>query len=208
MASLAQAERAQLCDLLDELGPRAPTLCEGWLTHDLAAHMVARETQPLALPGIVVPQVHPLTALFERRYRRIRYPELVRRLRSGPPLGPFQLPGADARFNLAEFFIHHEDVRRPAGLGPRRLSAAMQRALWRRIPVLAPRFTRRLDGVGLELRVTGHDPLEVRSGDPRVVIEGSAGEVFLWLWNRKVARVRLRGPIAAVEAARRTQMGE
>jgi hypothetical protein len=36
-------ERLELCDLLLELGPDAPTLCEGWTTADLAAHLVLRE---------------------------------------------------------------------------------------------------------------------------------------------------------------------
>src|SRR5262249_52743320 len=36
-------ERAELCDLLDELGPDAPTLLDGWTTRDLAAHLVLRE---------------------------------------------------------------------------------------------------------------------------------------------------------------------
>ena len=36
-------ERMGLCDLFVELGPDAPTLCEGWTTADLAAHLVLRE---------------------------------------------------------------------------------------------------------------------------------------------------------------------
>ncbi len=34
-------ERAALCDALAETGPEAPTLCAGWLTADLAAHLLA-----------------------------------------------------------------------------------------------------------------------------------------------------------------------
>ena len=51
--SLASRERAQLTDLFGEVGPDAPTLCEGWDTRDLAAHLHLRETSPLAI-GIVV----------------------------------------------------------------------------------------------------------------------------------------------------------
>ena len=50
---LAQLERGRLCDLLLEVGPDAPTLCEGWTAADLAAHLVIRERKPLAAPGIV-----------------------------------------------------------------------------------------------------------------------------------------------------------
>jgi hypothetical protein len=41
-------ERAQLSDLLGELGPGAPTLLAPWTTRDLAAHLVLRERDYLA----------------------------------------------------------------------------------------------------------------------------------------------------------------
>jgi uncharacterized protein (TIGR03085 family) len=210
-AGLAAAERAKLCDLLDEVGPAAPTLCDGWLTHDLAAHMVARERQPLAAAGIVVSQLHPLTELFESRYRQVAYPELVRRLRAGPVPVPLDTPvidRLDERFNLHEMFIHHEDVRRPQGLAPRRLAAPLQDALWQRVKVLAPRFTRRLGDIGVDLQVTGRRRITAHEGEPVAVIEGSVGEVFLYLWNRKVARVRVRGSLEAIAAVRETKLGE
>jgi uncharacterized protein (TIGR03085 family) len=51
---LAQLERSRLCDLFLEVGPDQPTLCEGWTTADLAAHLVIRERRPDAAPGILV----------------------------------------------------------------------------------------------------------------------------------------------------------
>jgi hypothetical protein len=48
-------ERAQLSDLFDELGPQAPTILEPWTTRDLAAHLVLRERDYLASPGLVLP---------------------------------------------------------------------------------------------------------------------------------------------------------
>jgi hypothetical protein len=48
-------ERAQLSDLFEELGPEAPTLLEPWTTHDLATHLVLRERDYLAGPGLVLP---------------------------------------------------------------------------------------------------------------------------------------------------------
>ena len=47
-------ERNELADLLDQLGPDAPTLCEGWNTADLAAHLVVRERDPRSAPGILL----------------------------------------------------------------------------------------------------------------------------------------------------------
>ena len=35
-----------MCTLLKDLGPNQPTLCEGWRTADLAAHLVLREHRP------------------------------------------------------------------------------------------------------------------------------------------------------------------
>src|ERR1700753_1453307 len=53
----AQAERTALCDLFLELGPQAPTLCEGWTTRDLAAHLVVRDRRPDGAIGILVPRL-------------------------------------------------------------------------------------------------------------------------------------------------------
>ena len=47
-------ERHELSDLLDQLGPDQPTLCEGWTTADLAAHLVVRERDPRSGPGILL----------------------------------------------------------------------------------------------------------------------------------------------------------
>ena len=49
------AERAQLADLLGELGPEAPTLLVPWTTRDLAAHLILRERDHLAGPGLSCP---------------------------------------------------------------------------------------------------------------------------------------------------------
>ena len=46
-------ERAQVCLRFDELGPDAPTLCEGWTTFDLAAHLVVRERNPAEVQRIL-----------------------------------------------------------------------------------------------------------------------------------------------------------
>jgi hypothetical protein len=49
------AERAQLCDLLEALGPDAATVLAPWTTRDLAGHLFLREHDALAGPGLVVP---------------------------------------------------------------------------------------------------------------------------------------------------------
>jgi uncharacterized protein (TIGR03085 family) len=85
-------ERARLCDLLDELGPHAPTLLQPWSARDIAAHLVLRERDSLAGPGLVLPGVWGRLA--ERRRRALALTDFTRltaRLRSGPPRGFFRI---------------------------------------------------------------------------------------------------------------------
>src|SRR4051794_30614248 len=85
-------ERKQLCDLLDELGPRGRTLLEPWTTHDLAAHLVLREHDHVAAPGLVVPGAWGRLA--ERRRLALKetgFTELVGAIRDGPPAGFFSV---------------------------------------------------------------------------------------------------------------------
>ena len=54
MTRFARTERAAFADTLEEAGPDAPTLCTGWTTRDLAAHLVLRERRPDAAMGILI----------------------------------------------------------------------------------------------------------------------------------------------------------
>jgi hypothetical protein len=74
----AREERAALAALLAETGPDAPTLCEGWQTRGLAAHLVLRERRPDAAAGVMGGPLAGYTARVQRRYLgRYSYPELV-----------------------------------------------------------------------------------------------------------------------------------
>ena len=129
---LAQQERATLCDLFVERGPDAPTLCEGWRTADLAAHLVVRERRPDSGPGIVWPPLAGYTDKVRRAVRdRTPWETLVETVRRGPPLllRPF-----DGPMNTIEFYIHGEDVRRAQeGWEPRTISPELGDALWARV---------------------------------------------------------------------------
>ena len=145
-------ERARLSDLLDELGPGAPTLLAPWQARDIAAHLVLRERDYLAGPGLVLPS--PWGRLAERRQRALALRDftwLIATLRSGPPPGFFRLGWVRARPSLNEFFVHHEDVRRANGRDPRTHERAMDEALWRNVSSAPWFLTRRLRGAGLEL---------------------------------------------------------
>jgi uncharacterized protein (TIGR03085 family) len=117
--SYSTDERRALCALLDKTGPDAPTLCEGWTTGDLAAHLVLRERRPDAAAGVAGGPLAGYTARVQQRLKdRIPFADLVRMIRSGPPrLSVMALPGVDERANSVEYFVHHEDIRRGA---PRR----------------------------------------------------------------------------------------
>src|SRR6202167_3628240 len=130
--SLAQQERNTLCDLFVERGSDAPTLCEGWLTADLAAHLVVRERRPDSGPGLVWPPLAGYTDKVRRAVRdRTPWEKLVETVRRGPPL---LLRPADGPMNTVEFFIHVEDVRRARdGWEPRPISPELADALWARV---------------------------------------------------------------------------
>ncbi len=131
----AQDERAALAALLDEAGPDAPTLCAGWQTGDLAAHLVLRERRPDAGVGMAGGPLAGYTERLRQQFlERYSFGQLVTLFRSGPPrLSPFAIPGADELANAVEYFVHHEDVRRAGRAGPSGRSARAVGALWRRL---------------------------------------------------------------------------
>ena len=182
MAPLCQRERQALSDLLAELGPNAPTLCEGWQSADLAAHLVLREHRPDAGPGMLTrrPPFGPWTDQLTRRLRdSTPWEELVQKVRSGPPA---LLRPLDPQINTVEFFVHHEDLRRAEpSWEPRELSPDDEDLLWARLRTLA-RFARRRPS-GLE--PAGRAPLEL--GGPGPVVKGPVGEMVLWLMGRETA---------------------
>ncbi len=203
-------ERAQLGDLLDELGPDAPTLLDPWTTRDLAAHLVLREHDALAGPGLVLPGAWGRLAEQRRGVLALRdFSWLTATIRSGPPPGFFRIGWVRRLPNLNEFFVHHEDVRRADGRGPRALPPAMDEALWRNVGQAPWFLARRLRGAGLELRWEGTaKTVRARRGHPAACIAGSPGELLLHLFGRQdAAHVEVSGPAAAVAAVRRTRFG-
>jgi uncharacterized protein (TIGR03085 family) len=203
-------EREQLCDLLTDLGPDAPTVLTPWTTRDLAAHLVLREHDYLAAPGLVLPG--PWKGLADRRTRNLAegaYSALVDRVRSGPPRGLFRIGWVRRIANLNEFFVHHEDVRRANGMAPRSLSPDLEAALWRNATWRPWFLARRLRGTGLTLEWEGTaSNARARRGTPCARLVGLPSELLLYLFGRKaIAQVRLEGDDAAVAAVERASFG-
>ena len=207
--SYATDERRALCALLDKTGPDAPTLCEGWTTGDMAAHLVLRERRPDAAAGVAGGPLAGYTARVQQRLRdRIPFPDLVRMIRSGPPrLSVMALPGVDELANTVEYFVHHEDVRRGApGWEPRELSRGEADMLWHRLRLA--RFMLRKAPVGVELARddiedgAGEGPayrITARNATPAVTVVGSPAELTMWVMGRRTAaRVLMDGTEAAV----------
>ena len=204
------AERARLAGLLDELGPDAPTLLPPWTTRDIAAHLVLREHDSLAGPGLVLPGAW--SRLAGRRQAELAagdFAGLVATFRAGPPPGFFRLGWVRRLPSLNEFFVHHEDVRRASGRGPRANEPAMDEALWRNVTRAPWYLARRLRGAGLELCWAGTTrAVRARRGEPAARVAGPPGELLLFLFGRQdAAQVEVSGPAAAVEAVRRAHFG-
>jgi uncharacterized protein (TIGR03085 family) len=203
-------ERARLCDLLDELGPLAPTLLDPWTARDIAAHLVLRERDSLAGPGLVLPGVWGRLA--ERRRRALALTDFTRltaTLRSGAPRGFFRIGWVRRIPNLNEFFVHQEDIRRANGRGPRTNDHAMDEALWSNVNTARWFLARRLRSAGLELQWKGTaHTVRARRGEPTARIAGPPGELLLYLFGRKsAALVEVSGTDAAIEAVRHARFG-
>lgn len=212
----APAERERLCDLLDERGPDAPTLCAGWRTGDLAAHLVVREGSVLASAGIFVPVLAPVTARAMARVRRRPFPAVVNRIRRGGLLPRDGRMGE--ALHLLEFVVHRQDILRAspdldgsdaagvdAGLVDAGLADAVFEQLRRSVRVLGRNVP---PGVGVLLRSPQHGSIDVRRGPAVLIVDGAPVELALWLSGRTaVSRVRLEqhgGPddlIAQVESS-------
>lgn len=200
----ARAERAQLADLLQSLGPDAPTLCEGWATRDLAAHLVVRESRPDASLGLVLPPLAGHTRRVTEARASEDYARTVAAVRSGPPaLSPFRLPGAEGAANLVEYVVHHEDVRRAQpGWAARQVPPDIADTLWSRLRITAKgRFRRAPVGIRLVRSDTGASSI-ARAGTPMVDITGDVLDLLMLAFGRSEVRVEVTGDPAAVDAVR------
>jgi uncharacterized protein (TIGR03085 family) len=206
VASWAVHERAALVDVLTQLGPDAPTLCDGWQTKDMAAHVYVRERRPDAAIGVL--PLGPLSAYTNRvmasTLRTLGYDEVVRRMAHVPP--HLRVGSLDSLINTVEYFVHTEDVRRPNSLPARDLPDDFERTILRRLSKQARLAFRRVDA-RITLVPTIGDPVELGSGEP-LEIHGRPSELMLLAFNRKdAAKVDLVGSTSAVEKLKSATLG-
>jgi uncharacterized protein (TIGR03085 family) len=198
----AQYERAQLATLLTDLGPDAPTLCDGWTTRDLAAHLVIRERRADASIGIAVAPLAGHTESVRRGYADKPYDRLVTMVREGAPRwSVFGWSPVDKLLNTTEYLVHHEDVRRAQpGWAPRELPPQVQDAVWQAV-IGRSRLALRKVSCGVELRRLDGTSTVAHQGEPRAVVTGEPVELLLYLFGRgEHARVEISGPADAQQA--------
>ncbi|MFE0402079.1 TIGR03085 family metal-binding protein [Streptomyces nigra] len=207
MSTFAQRERLLLADLLEAEGPEAPTLCEGWRTRDLAAHVVVRERRPDAAAAMLIKQLGPRLDKAMEEFAAKPYEELIQLIRTGPPrFSPFQLKQIDEASNTIEFYVHTEDVRRAQpDWTPRELDRVFQDALWSRLE-RAARLMGRGAPTGLVLRRPDGQTVVAHRGTPVVTVTGDPSELLLFAYGRQsAAKVELDGDKDAIAKLHETK---
>lgn len=190
-----------------DLGPTAPTLCSGWTTQDLAAHIAIRERRPDAALGIIAPFVAGHTNNVMAKYASKPWKELLHLVEEGAPLwNPLGLPNLDNAANLFEMFVHHEDVRRATPeWKPRALHPELEVALWDRMAKNGKLMWRRAK-VGIVLD-NGSSQIIVKNspaGTGTVVISGSTADLVLLSYGRSEINVAHSGDELEVAIAKTT----
>jgi uncharacterized protein (TIGR03085 family) len=205
---VASDERQQLCDLFEQLGPDAPTLCEGWTTRDLAVHLVMRERRPDAVAGQFVKALSDRRERVEQELAAKPWPELVDLVRQGPPKwNPLGIDAVNETVNSTEFYVHHEDVRRAqSGWQPRPSDPDREETLWKSLARIARVFYGR-SPVGVALRRPDGTEIQARRGPRTGRLLGEPSELILHAFSRREAKVTFDGneaDVQAVEDLRRT----
>jgi len=84
MTSLAKRERYAIAQTLRNLGPDAPTLCEGWTSFDLLVHLISRENRPDAAIGILIPAFSQYSKKVAEDIKQRGFENLVQEFEDGP----------------------------------------------------------------------------------------------------------------------------
>ena len=205
MTSCAKQERLALADLLSQIGPDRPTLCEGWTTRDLAAHLVLRERRPDAAGGIVLPALSAYTERVQRKIALRPFENLLTKILVGPPA---ILRPVDTIMNTVEYFVHNEDIRRAQpGWTPRPPDPTLEDQLWGRLRKMS-RFMFRSSPVGVVLNRSDEGAILAKRSGLTVTITGQPSELTLFGFGRgSHANVELVGSPDAVQRLRDTRLG-
>lgn len=201
--AVSEVERALLVETLLLVGKDSPTLCTGWDTHHLAAHLVLRESNPVGSVRAALPKLSDDAV--DEVVRRTPFERLVEQFRTGPPaLSFYRIPGADRRLNAIEHLIHHEDVRRAQPQWTRReLPPWVHEQIWHGLRYGGKVMLRHSPVPVLLARSDTDETLVARKGAPAVVVRGLPVELALFASGRQqVAGVDLDGDPTDVQRLR------
>jgi uncharacterized protein (TIGR03085 family) len=190
--SITANERAEMSDLFEKVGPEAPTLCEGWATRDLLAHLIVRERRPDAAAAIILPFLADHAKSVTASVADEPWEDMIKLFREGPPVwSPWAIPVVGDKANLAEFFIHHEDIRRAQDeWAPRDDNPERDDALWNPLKMMG-RLLFRKSPVGVTLRSAGRDDIVAKRAERGVILVGLPGEIVIHAFGRPLDKVRV-----------------
>lgn len=203
-----------MAETLLAAGPDAPTLCAGWRTQELAAHLYLRERN--AGVGLSM-LLKPFNRVSDKATFKLAaksstpeaYAKLVEQFRSGPPpLSPMKIKAVDESSNLIEYFVHTEDIRRATDRwAPRALDEQYSNALWDELVKRAAILYRGVD-LGIVL-VQPSGPRHVAKRAPvSVAIVGEPGELLMHAHGRtSEALVTFEGQPDAVALLQTADVG-
>ncbi|SCZ56313.1 TIGR03085 family protein [Arthrobacter sp. UNCCL28] len=206
--------REVLAETLLAAGPDSPTLCAGWQTRDLAAHLYLRERKIAVGLGLLIPSLgkaseKATSKLAAKLKSPEAYAELIKTFRGGPPaLSPLKIKALDETSNLIEYFVHTEDIRRAGDRwAPRALDEAYSDALWDDLIKRAAFLYRGVDLGIVLVRPTG--PRHVAKRAPvSVAIVGEPGELLMHAHGRtSQALVTFEGQPDAVALLQSADIG-
>jgi uncharacterized protein (TIGR03085 family) len=206
--SFARRERRELCDLAHVLGPDAPTLCEGWTSSDLMAHLVVRERRPVASVGGLVPRLSGLVPRAMARQQAQGYEVMVERYRTPAPFLR-ALPPVDELVNGLELLVHHEDLRRGGDAWePRELTPADLDLIWTRLTQALGLLGRRIPVPTVVKRADTGATAVARKGEDPVTVTAPVVELVLFLFGRTAVRdLSYDGPEDRVARLRSARLG-
>jgi uncharacterized protein (TIGR03085 family) len=201
-------ERTHLCAIAEQLGPDAPTLCEGWTVKDLVIHLLVRE-RSLAAAGIVVPALAGKVDRAMKRRSHEDFHHLVSQLRNGPPVfSIYAVPKLGSALNMLEYFVHHEDIRRAQpGWQPRSLPAHIEDALWKAVRHAGRGLTATAPVGVVAVRSDTDEETTFKSGEG-VTLRGLPSEIVIYVFGRKEhSLVEMTGDPEHIEAMREKPLG-
>lgn len=194
-------ERANLVTALQEAGPEAPTLCEGWQTRHLATHLYLRRHRPWQ--AFRQGEGSTFARLADEAGDPARYAELIERFDAPPSaLTPMALQDGPLGMltNHMEYVIHHEDVRRGAGPVEARVLPPEQSDVVFDQTVQLASLSLRKAATGVVLVVPGGRRKVVHKGADAVAVVGAPVELALVTFGRRRAAVlELQGSDGAIE---------